>query len=127
MHSNPHPGAIALGADTPGLPGELLDRACAALTSADAAIGPTEDGGFYLLALRRCPEGLLSKLPWSHPDTFTATLARLHECGMNTVVLDPWFDIDRPADLHRLHALLRSRVLNAPETLHTLLSVMRSS
>ncbi|MBA3459576.1 MAG: TIGR04282 family arsenosugar biosynthesis glycosyltransferase [Deltaproteobacteria bacterium] len=117
------PGAIALGADTPGLPSELLDRAHAALTLADAAIGPTDDGGFYLLALRHCPEGLLSNLPWSDPDTFTATLARLHERGLQTVILDRWFDIDRPADLERLHALLTARVLIAPETLHTLLSV----
>ncbi len=110
-------GAIALGADTPGLPRELVVRACEALTEADAAIGPTDDGGFYLLALRECPVGLLAELPWSRSDTFAMTLERLRERGLRTIVLDPWFDVDRPADLERLHALLTTRVLVAPETL----------
>ncbi len=95
---HPHT-AITIGADTPGLPRAAIERARAALVTADAAIGPTEDGGFYLLALRRCPAGLLGDLPWSQPSTFAATLARLHDRGLSTVVLDSWFDVDRPADL----------------------------
>ncbi len=110
------PAAIAIGADTPGLPPDLLAAARAALVDADAAIGPTDDGGFYVLALRRCPEGLLAELPWSRDDTFAATLARLRERGLVTKVLEPWFDIDRPSDLPRLQALLSARVLVAPET-----------
>ncbi len=58
------PRTIAIGTDSPGLPSRLLANADAALASADAAIGPTADGGFYLLALRRCPPGLLAELPW---------------------------------------------------------------
>lgn len=115
------PIAIAIGADTPGLPREFLDRARGALTTADAAIGPTDDGGFYLLALRRCPDGLLTDLPWSRSDTFAATLARLHDRGLSTVVLDSWFDVDRPHDLERLRALLNARVIVAPRT-HALLA-----
>ncbi len=110
------PRAIAMGADTPGLPIAALERAHEALRTADAAIGPTEDGGFYLLALRKCPEGLLAGLPWSHADTFAATLARLREHGLSTVVLESWFDIDRPADLERLRGLLAARVVSAPAT-----------
>ncbi|MEO6773124.1 MAG: TIGR04283 family arsenosugar biosynthesis glycosyltransferase [Kofleriaceae bacterium] len=110
------PRAIAMGADTPGLLITALERAHQALRSADAAIGPTEDGGFYLLALRTCPEGLLAGLPWSRADTFATTLARLRERGLTTVVLDPWFDVDRPADLERLRGLLAARVVTAPAT-----------
>ncbi len=110
------PRAIAMGADTPGLPTAALDRAHAALRTADAAIGPTDDGGFYLLALRTCPEGLLAGLPWSRVDTFAATLARLRARGLSTVVLDPWFDVDRPADLERLRGQLAARALHAPAT-----------
>jgi uncharacterized protein len=109
-------GAVAIGADTPGLPRALLDSARAALETADAAIGPTDDGGFYLLALRRCPPGLLSNLPWSRADTFSATLARLRRAGLSTVVLEPWFDVDRPDDLERLRGLLSANVLVAPAT-----------
>lgn len=114
------PGAIAIGADTPGLPPERLAAARAALADADAAIGPTDDGGFYVLALRRCPEGLLADLPWSRDDTFAATHARLRDRGFVTKVLDPWFDVDRPADLPRLEALLSAGTLVAPETEYAL-------
>lgn len=110
------PSAIAMGADTPGLPRAVLDRAHEALRTADAAIGPTEDGGFYVLALRKCPAGLLADLPWSQPTTFAATLARLREHGLVTVVLDRWFDVDRPPDLERLRGLLAARVVTAPAT-----------
>ena len=114
------PRAIAMGSDTPGLPLAALERAHDALRAADAAIGPAEDGGFYLLALRSCPEGLLAGLPWSQSDTFAATLARLHERGLSTVVLEPWFDVDRPADLERLRGLLAARTVSAPATWHIL-------
>jgi rSAM/selenodomain-associated transferase 2/rSAM/selenodomain-associated transferase 1 len=120
------PGAIAIGADTPGLPRELLDRARAALLTADAAIGPSEDGGFYLLALRRCPDGLLADLPWSRSDTFAATIARLHDRGLSTVVLEPWFDVDRPAELARLRTLLRAGAVVAPATRRALAAPMIS-
>jgi uncharacterized protein len=114
------PRAIAIGADTPGLPRALLEAARAALDDADAAIGPTSDGGFYVLALRRCPDGLLADLPWSREDTFAATLKRLRDRGLVTKVLEPWFDVDRPADLVRLHALISGGVIVAPETEYTL-------
>lgn len=112
--------AIAIGADSPGLPPERLDRACDALREVDAVLGPASDGGFYLLGLRRCPPGLLEDLTWSRADTFATTLARLHERGLTTAVLEPWFDVDRPEDLDRLAALLETDSITAPETRRTL-------
>ncbi|MFN8544505.1 MAG: TIGR04282 family arsenosugar biosynthesis glycosyltransferase [Candidatus Binatia bacterium] len=114
------PFAIALGADTPGLPVRFLEEARVALGSADAVVGPTEDGGFYLLGLRRCPRGLLAGLPWSDRDTCARTLERLRARGLITVVLDSWFDIDRPEDLDRLRALLGRGELAAPATCRAL-------
>ncbi len=114
------PAALAIGSDTPGLPPRLLSEARLALRSADAVLGPCEDGGFYLLGLRRCPEGLLRDLPWSASDTFVRTLARLRERGLSTAVLSPWFDVDRPADLARLAALIARGELHAPGTARAL-------
>lgn len=108
--------AIALGADTPGLPPRLLEEARRALLGHDAALGPCEDGGFYLLALNRCPEGLLADLPWSAPDTLEKTILRLKSAGLSIATLTPWFDVDLPADLRRLSALLASGNISAPNT-----------
>jgi uncharacterized protein len=110
------PFAMALGADTPGLPASLLDRAREALRSADAVLGPCEDGGFYLLGLRQCPPGLLAGIPWSQSTTFQCTLDRLNERGLKTVVLAPWRDIDRPEDLEHLCDQLARGAIVAPNT-----------
>lgn len=110
------PLAIAIGADTPGLPLRLIAEARDALRDFDAVLGPTEDGGFYLLGLRSCPSTLLHGLPWSQPHTFDETQQRLSERGLRCAVLSPWFDIDRPQDLAKLAALLDAGQLLAPHT-----------
>jgi glycosyltransferase A (GT-A) superfamily protein (DUF2064 family) len=114
------PAALAIGTDTPGLPPVLLSQAREALRSADAVLGPCEDGGFYLLGLRSCPEGLLRDLPWSAPETFVRTLARLREGGLSTAVIAPWFDVDRPEDLELLRALIARGELHAPHSARAL-------
>lgn len=108
--------AIAVGADTPGLPERLLVEASRELTKTEAVLGPSEDGGFYLLGLRRCPSGLLEHLPWSEAVTFAATHTRLEERGLAVQVLEPWFDVDRPDDLERLRNAIASGTLHAPAT-----------
>jgi rSAM/selenodomain-associated transferase 1 len=119
------PIAIAIGADTPAIPARLLESARAALEEVDVAIGPAEDGGFYLLALRQCPEGLLRNLPWSSADTLRATLERLRVLGLRTRLLGPWFDVDRAEDLERLRTLIDQGVLRAPRTALVLADLRR--
>jgi hypothetical protein len=114
--------AIAIGADTPGLPERLLVEASKEFTKADAVLGPSEDGGFYLLGLKRCPPGLLDDLPWSEPTTFAATRSRLLERGLAVRTLEPWFDVDRPEDLERLRGSIDCGALHAPETARLLAS-----
>jgi uncharacterized protein len=120
------PAALAIGTDTPGLPPVLLSQARAALRDADAVLGPSEDGGFYLLGLRRCPPGLLRDLPWSAADTFVQTLSRIRERGLRTMVIAPWFDVDRPADLACLRALIARGEVHAPHTARALEAIDRA-
>jgi rSAM/selenodomain-associated transferase 1 len=115
------PFAIAIGTDSPGLPTALLEAARGALRESDAVLGPSDDGGFYLIGLRRSPPDLLTDLPWSAPDTFDATLRRLDSLGLDTTVLPPWFDVDRPDDLRRLRRLVGDGTVWAPETARALL------
>ncbi|GAC1342867.1 MAG: hypothetical protein NVSMB23_16000 [Myxococcales bacterium] len=110
------PFALAIGADAPGLPLRLLAQARAALATADAVVGPADDGGFYLLGLSRCPPGLLAGLPWSEPETCARTLARLRDRGFSPAVIEPWFDVDVAADLDRLRAALARGEIQAPRT-----------
>ena len=96
------PAAIALGADMPLLTRHELADAMEQVESGNAVLGASDDGGFYLLGLRSCPAGLLAGIPWSCQYTCAATEARLSSCGMKVARIRSSFDIDTPADLHRL-------------------------
>jgi rSAM/selenodomain-associated transferase 1 len=119
------PWALALGADSPGLPLQRLEEARAALATHDAVLGPADDGGYYLLGLTRCPQGLLAGLPWSAPTTLAATRARLEERGLTVALLPPWLDVDVPEDLARLAGLLLRGEAHAPHTARVLASLGR--
>ncbi|MGC2698429.1 MAG: TIGR04282 family arsenosugar biosynthesis glycosyltransferase [Candidatus Angelobacter sp.] len=107
---------LAIGADTPNLPPALMERARQALTTADAVLGPSIDGGFYLIGLKDCPVGLLDGIQWSHRSTLASTTAKLEQFGMKTVLIDPWFDIDSHHDLERLRRQLAADPSAAPRT-----------
>ena len=111
-----HPYVIAIGADSPGLPAKYLEQAREALAGADAVIGPSEDGGFYLVGLRKCPTGLLSGIPWSAPTTCLETIAKFQAADLSVYILDDWFDVDTAQDLERLNSLLTAKQIKAPKT-----------
>lgn len=113
---------LMIGADSPGLPVRFLEQARDALAEADAVLGPADDGGFYLVGLRRCPRGLFEELPWSAPTTCAATRARLASHDLTVALLSPWFDVDTPLDLARLRGLLAQGQVHAPATERVLLA-----
>lgn len=116
-------GAIALGADSPGLPVEVLDEAAARVARGEAVIGPADDGGFYLLGLPRFPPGMLAGVPWSSELTCGEVLRRLGDHGMNTAMLPRWFDVDRGEDLPRLAMMLAETPGCAPRTAAALAAI----
>ena len=73
---------LAIGADSPDLPATRIREAIEALERTEAVLLPAEDGGFVLLGLRSCPDGLLYGLPWSSPHTCEATAQRLQQRGV---------------------------------------------
>jgi uncharacterized protein len=111
-----HPMAFAIGADSPGLPAVYLDQAHALLASHDAVLGPSRDGGFYLLGVKQAPPGLLGGIEWSQPTTFQQTVSRLREQALSVGLVPGWFDVDTAADLSHLQLLLSNRIINCPFT-----------
>lgn len=119
------PWAIVIGTDSPGRPPHLVDAAIASFTelprpdagkAPHAVLGPTTDGGFYLIGVDACPSGLLAGLPWSEEITFQATQSRLISRGFSVTTLAEWFDVDEAEDLPRLRRVLRQRPEAAPRT-----------
>jgi hypothetical protein len=99
-------GAIAVDADSPTLPTDFIRQACAHLAggAADVVLGPCDDGGYYLIGLRLAVPELFRDMPWSTPAVLGETVARTRRLGLRLALLQPWFDVDRGADLGRLRA-----------------------
>jgi hypothetical protein len=98
-------GPVALaGADSPDLPLALLAAALDALRRADAAMVPSADGGYALLALNRPAPQLFAGIPWGTPEVSAATRRRAAEHGLRLAVTKPWDDLDDRDSLARLLA-----------------------
>jgi hypothetical protein len=93
---------VAVNSDSPTLPAAYLERAAGLLESNDVVLGPAEDGGYYLIGLRRPQPGLFEGIAWSTDQVATQTLARAAELGLTMASLPEWYDVDTPAELERL-------------------------
>jgi len=107
--SEDHPGGVAaVGSDHPTLPlGRVRSAFNLLADGSDVVLGPTDDGGYYLIAVRRAAlrQRLFEDVPWSTGGVFTATEARCRELGLRLARLPAGHDVDEPADLERLVAL----------------------
>lgn len=93
---------IVLGADSPTLPTEFVSEAFDKLESHPAVLGPTDDGGYYLLGVRTALSGVLAGIRWSTPHAMQDTQSALTRAGLPPVFLPAWYDVDTLADLQRL-------------------------
>lgn len=94
---------VVVGTDVPGLAGRHVARALALLAEDPdrVVLGPSPDGGFYLLAVRRPIESLGSATRWCRRQTLRGLLRALRAAGRPAVLLQPLTDLDRRADLDR--------------------------
>ena len=96
---------VIVGTDIPSLPTEHIARAFDLLHRKDIALGPSTDGGYYLLGLSRSVRSIFQDIDWSTPHVLSQTLARLESSGLSLGLLPPWYDVDTPEDLDflRIH------------------------
>ena len=101
-------GALAIDSDTPSLPIAFLERAVDLVTTPDidVVLGPCDDGGYYLIGMRRVWPTLFEAIPWSTAHVLTETARRAEAEGLRVACLPTWFDVDTPEDLERLTASL---------------------
>jgi rSAM/selenodomain-associated transferase 1 len=93
---------VIIGIDCLDLTAEILRSAFAALERFDAVLGPAEDGGYYLLGMRRLIPEVFEGIPWSSDQVFALTYQRLQEMGLSCRLLPMLPDCDRPEDLLRI-------------------------
>jgi uncharacterized protein len=107
---------VAFNSDSPHLPASALRLAFDALRSCDLVVGPTHDGGYYLVGGTASHPGLFADGAMGTASALQALLARARVLGLSVHSIDPFYDIDVPADLSRLAEELRLAPERAPRT-----------
>jgi len=104
-----HQSAVVLNSDSPTLPTALLVETAEVLARPGdrAVLGPSTDGGYYLLGLKHAHARMFEDIAWSTERVAEQTLARAGEIGLDLHRLPPWYDVDDVDALKRLDAELR--------------------
>ena len=97
---------VIVGSDSPGLPARRFGEAFASLKSRDCVLGPSRDGGYYLIGLRRACPALFRGIRWSTDEVFAKTVALARAQGLTLRRLPSFGDVDRPEDLPVLRRTL---------------------
>lgn len=93
--------AIIIGSDCPEINQTVIKNAFEALNQTDFVIGPTFDGGYYLLGMKQNSSFLFENMTWSVDTVFNETLARIKAHSKSYTVLDYKSDLDNEHDLNR--------------------------
>lgn len=95
---------LVVGSDSPAVPLSTITQAYEQLhgEDCDVVLGPSTDGGYYVIGLKRPLSELFQQIPWSTKDALKSTLERVRELGLKVELLPPAYDIDVEEDLWRL-------------------------
>ena len=93
---------VIIGSDSPTLPASSIKKAFGLLDSADLVLGPSLDGGYYLIGLKSSCAGLFKGITWSSPTVFKDTMKNARRLKKKVALLDKRYDIDDIRDLFRL-------------------------
>ena len=114
-----HACACLINADSPTLPPALLAQAATALLAGGErlVLGPSNDGGYYLIGARRLYPALFQGIAWSTAIVFEQTMEQARRIGLDVTVLPTWYDVDDGPSLDTLRAELVGGVAFGPPNL----------
>lgn len=115
---------VLIGGDLPPLPLSYLEQAFEILAtqSEGVVLGPSRDGGYYLVGMNRRVPQIFERMMWSHDRVLAQTLTRLAALRIDSELLPGWFDIDTVDDLRRLESCLD---VSVRESLKNTLGLLR--
>lgn len=91
--------ALAFNSDGPSVPLAVLRQAIQVLDEVETVIGPSQDGGYYLIGMRCLYPELFQGISWSTGQVFPQTLERTRRLSLKAFLTQPWYDIDTAEDL----------------------------
>jgi uncharacterized protein len=101
-----HKNIVLIGGDLPPVPLGFFDQAYAFLESSKkrVVVGPSHDGGYYLVGCNQPTPEIFQGMSWSHSEVLTETENKLASLKVDYHLLPPWFDIDTADDLRHLES-----------------------
>jgi hypothetical protein len=111
-----HKRIIAFNSDSPHLPRSVLEAAFETLAAHDVVVGPTYDGGYYLVGAKTSHPALFARDGMGTSSALERLLWRARDLDLSVGSVDPFYDIDVADDLTRLAAELRLAPERAPRT-----------
>jgi len=90
---------VAIGTDSPFIDESTIKEAFAELEENDCVVGPSKDGGYYLLGLSVQTTELFKDIQWSTSVVFDQTLKRAEDSGLKICLMENGYDIDTYEDL----------------------------
>ena len=124
--SEPKSRIVVIGTDSPWLFASELEAVFAALAKTPICLGPTDDGGYYLIGLSRPAPSLFEGIAWSTAAVFEQTLAQARALGEPVHVLPQRYDLDRLEDVRRFIAEERASG-RVTEQLHAMEAALKMS
>ncbi|GGY71199.1 TIGR04282 family arsenosugar biosynthesis glycosyltransferase [Marinobacter zhanjiangensis] len=93
--------AMVVGSDCPSVDAAYIEQARQALRQADVVFGPSDDGGYVLIAARRTQPEMLQGVAWGSEDALEQSVAAVRNAGLGVATLSPLWDVDELADWDR--------------------------
>lgn len=105
-----------ISSDTPDLPKEKVQESFCLLRSnqAEVVFGPCEDGGYYLVGMKRVFPELFVHIPWSTEKVLSISMEKAKRMNLNVGLLAPWKDIDTYEELVSFYRKYRETPRNSP-------------
>jgi glycosyltransferase A (GT-A) superfamily protein (DUF2064 family) len=99
---------VAIASEAPTLDPSFVIGAFVALEGRDVVLGPSTDGGYYLVGCRQGVPPIFQGIDWKRADVLSQTIDRLDGTGLSVAVLPPWYVVDTAAGAATLRGHLRA-------------------
>jgi rSAM/selenodomain-associated transferase 1 len=115
LFSKGYEKVVLIGSDLLSITSDLINQALKGLVKKDCVIGPSRDGGYYLIALSHPCSFLFKDLPWSTSEIFEKTIEILDKKGLSYKLLPEFEDIDTYKELNSFCKDLKNKKRDDPD------------
>jgi rSAM/selenodomain-associated transferase 1 len=91
---------VIVATDVPDIDNKLIQSALNSLDNKDFVLGPSVDGGYYLLGMNKFSRFLFENMTWSHGDVLADTILKIKQKNLSCELLTNLIDIDQESDLN---------------------------